>query len=160
MITLLKIHTFDKSDHRPLSDTIFVNFDIRKQVKIDFSTKKVSLTNLRTIVLNTLGLKDSSSFVLSFRGKTLPLGDTLISDPSIGLLSYSTVNLFSEHLIGGGNICSDQKIEDDKRIPVKIGRSSPVNIGPTSPVSSGEEEYKVVLSEPAIHEPEPSRISA
>ena len=111
-------------------------------------------------MLNTLGLKDSSSFVLSFRGKTLPLGDTLISDPSIGLLSYSTVNLFSEHLIGGGNICSDQKIEDDKRIPVKIGRSSPVNIGPTSPVSSGEEEYKVVLSEPAIHEPEPSRKSA
>lgn len=116
MITLVKMHTFDKSDHRPLNvNTFFVNFDARKQVRIDFITKKVSLiTELRTIVLKTLGLEDGSSFVLSFRGKTLPLGDTLISDLRIGLLPFDTVTLLSEQLLlGGGTVCSVCNIEDD-----------------------------------------------
>ena len=68
-------------------------------------------------MLNTLGLEDSSSFVLSFRGKTLPLGDTLISDTSIGLLPFGTVTLLSEQLlIGGGTVCSVCNIEDDDEV--------------------------------------------
>ena len=93
LITLLKSCNFDKNDYRQFIDTFFVNIDESKQVKIDFGTKNMSLTELRTIVLNKLGLKNSSSFVLSFRGKTLPLGNTLISDPSIGLVSYGTLTL-------------------------------------------------------------------
>ena len=116
LITLVKIPTFDKSDHRPLNvNAFFVNFEARKHVKINYTTKNVRLiTELRTIVLNKLGLEDSSSFVLSFRGKTLPLGDTLISDTSIGLLPFGTVTLLSEQLlIGGGNVCSVCNIRDD-----------------------------------------------
>ena len=146
-ITLLKSCKFDCNDYRQFLDTFFVNFDLCKQVKIDFGTKNVSLTELRTIVLNKLGLKNSSSFVLSFRGKTLPLGNTLISDPSIGLVSYDTLTVVREHLNGGGTVFSVCNIEYDTSIPAN-------RIAASAVVSASDEEDKVDELEPARHQPE------